>query len=918
MPRPLARAALRPLAVGDSRYEIASLAAAESRFPGLVRLPASLKVLAENLLRHLDGAVVLEDDLRALAARADRPTEPREVAFHPSRVLCPDASGIPLAADLAAMRDAVVRLGGDPSGVNPQVPVDIVVDHSVATDVAGRPDAFDRNLAIEYERNHERYAFLRWAHASFDGLRVVPPGNGIAHQVNLEFLASVVATRPHGDGRVAFPDSLVGTDSHTTMVNALGVFGWGVGGIEAVSVMLGQPISMLVPPVVGCRLEGAPRAGVTSTDVVLTLVERLRRVGVVGAFVEFFGPALAAMRLEERATLANMAPEYGATMGFFPIDEETLRYLRLTGRDAAQVALVEAYAKAQGLWHRPGVVPDGFSTVVELDLARIEPSVAGPRRPQERAPLGEVAGRFRKEFADRIAGNAPPAGGGTAAGRPTGSPTTARPTDGDVALAAITSCTNTSNPSVMLAAGLLARNAVQRGLRPPRWVKTSLAPGSRVVADYLARAGLAEPLEALGFHVVGYGCMTCAGLSGALADGASPADATVLAAVLSGNRNFEGRIHPQVRANYLASPPLVVAYALAGTVLWDPEREPLGRDADGREVFLSDLWPSDDELARCLEACVGTDLFRARYAAITDGGPRWEALASPQSPTFAWPEASTYLRRPPFLDDLTPQPAPVADIVGARTLVVLGDSITTDHISPAGDIPADGLAGRYLIAAGVAPADFNSYVGRRANHEVMARGVFANVRLRNELVPERDGGFTRHMPGGAVVPVYEAAQRYAAEGVSLVVLAGREYGTGSSRDWAAKGTRLLGVRAVVAESFERIHRSNLIGMGVLPVELPAGTTRHTLGVTGRETFDITGLTERLAPRATLELRLRREDGGTTTVPVRCRIDTAIELEWFRHGGILHHTARRLLRGPAAAREGGPPSRRLRTHTGDVP
>ncbi|HEY8368749.1 MAG TPA: aconitate hydratase AcnA [Thermodesulfobacteriota bacterium] len=879
---------LRPLVAAGVRYDIVSLEVAEGSFPGLSRLPVSLKVLAENLLRHADGVVVTDDDLSALAARADGRDDDHEVAFHPARVLVPDASGVPLVADLAAMRDAAVRLGKAPEAVSPRVPIDVVIDHSVATDVAGRPEALERNLEFEYARNRERYAFLRWAQKSLPGVRVVPPGNGIAHQVNLEFLATVVTDVPLGDGRLAFPDTLVGTDSHTTMINGLGVFGWGVGGIEAASAMLGEPISMLVPRVVGCRLVGAPRPGVTSTDVVLALVERLRGVGVVGAFVEFFGPAFAALRLEERATLANMAPEYGATMGFFPIDDETVRYLRLTGRGDARAALVEAYAKTQGLWHDPDIPRAGFSAVVEFDLSAVEPSLAGPRRPQDRVPLSQVPRRFREAFADPAAGRTAPGGAGRE--RPVA--------DGDVAIAAITSCTNTSNPSVMLAAGLLARNAVRLGLRPRPWVRTSLAPGSRVVSDYLARAGLVEPLEALGFHVVGYGCMTCAGLSGSLdpAVAAAARDGRVVAAVLSGNRNFEARIHPLVRANFLASPPLVVAYALAGSVLWDPEREPLGVGADGREVFLRDIWPDDDEVERCRRACLGPDLFRTRYATVTDGGPRWEALEAEASPTFPWPAASTYLRRPPFLDDLTLEPAEVADIVGARPLVVLGDSITTDHISPAGAIPEDSPAGRYLIAAGVEPADFNSYVSRRANHEVMARGVFANVRLRNELVPEREGGFTRHWPDGTVMPVHEAAARYAEERVPLVVVAGREYGSGSSRDWAAKGPRLLGVRAVIAESFERIHRSNLVGMGILPLQLDEGVTRRSLRLTGRETFDVVGLGERLAPRAWLDLRIHRPDGTTGTVRVRCRIDTVPELAWFRHGGILQYTTRQLLRG----------------------
>ncbi|MCK8786991.1 aconitate hydratase AcnA [Roseomonas sp. NAR14] len=862
----------RCLTVGGERYAFHSLPAlAAATGAPLHRLPLCLRVLLENLLRHEDGQTVTADDIRALASRGGVAGEAgREVSFHPVRVLMPDSSGIPLLVDLAAMRDAVAARGLDPARVNPLIPADLVIDHSVAVDHAGTPDAVVRNMAIELERNRERYALARWAEARFRNLRVVPPGNGIVHQVNVEHLASVVADSGADsavDGvRWAFPDSLVGTDSHTPMVNGLGVFGWGVGGIEAMTALLGQPVSLVVPRVVGCRLVGATRAGLLGADIALAVTARLRPLGLVGAAVEFCGPGLDALDLPNRATIANMAPEYGATMSFFPVDGRTLDFLRLTGRPPARVALVEAYARAQGLFRDPDATPD-YDALVEIDLGAIVPGVAGPGRPEAWRPLAGVPDSFRALL------------GGRAAEREG-----AHPRDGDVVIASITSCTNTANPRQMLAAGLLARNALARGLARRDWVKTSLSPGSRAVTALLARAGLLAPLAALGFDVTGYGCMSCAGNAGPLdpaVESAITAQGTVVAGVLSSNRNFEGRLHPLVRGTYLASPPLVVAYALAGSVLRPLDEAPLGHDAAGRPVLLRDVWPGPDEVESAM-AALGPELFRDCYGAPSDGGAGWQALPAGDGARFAWDPDSRYIRRPPFLD-AAPATGPVT---GARILLLLGDDVTTDHISPGGDIPADGPAGRYLIGQGVAPRDFSSYIARRANHEVMIRGTFAGTRLRNLMLPGREGGVTRHWPGGEAVTVHEAATRYAAAGVPLVVVAGRNYGNGSSRDWAAKGTRLLGVRAVIAESFERIHRSNLVGMGVLPLQMLPGTTRESLGLTGEELVDLPDLPDTPVPGSTVTATLRRPDGTGFALPLRCRVDTAREAGWVRHGGIL--------------------------------
>ena len=896
------------LRAGGRDYRYLSLPATErAGLAGISRLPASLKILLEGLLRHEDGRRVEARHVRALAGWTEARRAAGEIPFMPVRVLLPDSSGIPLLADLAAMRDAMRTLGGDPRRVDPRIPIDLVIDHSVIVEHAGRPDALRLNMALELERNRERYAFLRWAQQAFGNFRLVPPGNGILHQVNLEVLASVVRAVERDGRLIAMPDTLVGMDSHTPMINGLGVLGWGVGGIEAAAAMLGQPMQLRIPDVVGCRLTGRTRPGVTTTDVVLTLTQRLRGHGVVDAFVEFCGPGIASLALPQRATLANMAVEYGATTAFFPIDAETLRYLAVTGRGDAQVALVEAYAKAQGLWFEPGVDEPVFTQVLEYDLGEVEPCLAGPRRPEDRVPLSQVPADFERALArlGRAAAPAsPPAVGGGAAG-PAGAASAdagsadaraANLRDGDVVIAAITSCTNTSNPSVLMAAGLLARNAVARGLRARPWVKTSLTPGSRIVTDYLAQAGLQPALDALGFQPAGYGCTSCMGNSGPL-DEAVAAQirerGLVATAVLSGNRNFESRIHPLARTNYLASPPLVVAYAIAGTVRIDLACEPLGHDPDGVPVYLRDLWPDDDEVNDAVSRFVTRGLFEARYGPGFSGSSEWDRLEAAAGERFAWPARSDYLRRPPFFDGQGRTPAPIADIVGARPLLMLGDSVTTDHISPIGAIPADSPAGRHLIEQGVAPRDFSFYGARRVNHDVMIRGTFANLQVRNELVPGTEGGVTRHMPDGATMSVHEAATRYRADGVPAVVVAGRDYGVGSSRDWAAKGTRLLGVRAVIAESFERIHRANLVGMGVLPLEFPAGTTRRTLGLTGEETFTVRGL-DGVTPLATVDCVIARADGSTVTVPMRVRIDTAVEGDWYRHGGVLNFVLLELL------------------------
>jgi aconitate hydratase len=873
----------RSLMVDGAGYDYFSLPAlAEKLGTDLNRLPYSLRVLLENLLRNEDGHAVSAADIDALANWSG--AGDREVAFYPARVLMPDSSGIPLLIDLAVMRDAMAERGLDPRRVNPRIQTDLVLDHSVRVDFAGSPEAFGRNLKLEMERNRERYGVVRWAMAQYDNLRVIPPSNGIVHQLNLEYLANVVATAEVDGRTVAFPDSLVGMDSHTPMINGLGVFGWGVGGIEAATAMLGQPVSLLVPRVVGCRITGRRRPGVVCTDIVLTLTQTLRRFGVLAAVVEFCGPGLDSLSLPDRATIANMAAEYGATMGFFPWDAETVRYLAATARPTE---LVEAYARAQGLW-RDGAVEPQFAEMIEFDLGSVEPCLAGPFRPEDRVTVAAVPASFRTAYS-----KAAPAPDVTAADRPL--------RDGDIAIAAISSCTNTSNPFQMIAAGLVARNAAARGLRAKPWVKTSISPGSRVVSAMLERAGLTAPLQAVGFHVVGYGCMTCGGGAGPLPEAVTDAaarDSLVVLGVISTNRNFEGRLHPSVRGTYLASPPLVVAYALAGSVLCDVMDGVLGLDQAGAPVRLHDLWPSDAEVEAVMQQALTADLFRSAYGDMADGGPEWAALKFDNAPTFAWDPASLYLKRPPFLDDAGD--AVLGDITGARPLLILGDNVTTDHISPGGAIPADAPAGRYLIENGVGPAQFSTYVGRRANHEVMVRGTFANIRLRNLMAPGTEGGFTRFMPDGDVTTVFDASERYRRDGVPLIVIAGGNYGCGSSRDWAAKGTQLLGVRAVVAESFERIHRSNLIGMGVVPLQLPPGTQVASLGLDSSETFDLFGLSAGIVPGMTVTMRMHRSDGASVTVPLTCRVDTGVEAEWLRNGGILPNALRTLVAEAALA------------------
>ncbi len=881
------------LRVGDRTFEIFRIGA-DSLAHDVERLPYSIKVLLENVLRHEDGMRVTAADVEALAGWGRRPTahgaaaeDARELAFSPERVLMQDFTGVPAVVDLAAMRDALALLGGDPARINPLVPVELVIDHSVIAERSGSPDAYDENVAIEYERNVERYQLLRWAQGSFDQFRVVPPGTGICHQVNLEHLARVVFATP--DGR-AYCDTVVGTDSHTTMVNGLGVLGWGVGGIEAEAAMLGQPLSMLMPPVVGLHLHGEAPEGTTATDVVLTITELLRRHGVVGKFVEAYGPGVASLPVENRATIGNMSPEYGATCTVFPIDRATIDYLTFTGRDPDHVALVEAYAKEQGLWHDPGATEPVYSETVDLDLSTIEPSLAGPSRPQDRVPLAGAGRAFRTAL-----GHPPASGTPRADGEATGRELA----DGDIVIAAITSCTNTSNPQVMVAAGLVAQRAVARGLTSRPWVKTSLAPGSRVVMDYLERAGLAEPLARLGFDLVGFGCTTCIGNSGPLLPGVSDAvqanDLSV-AAVLSGNRNFEGRIHPDVRLNYLASPPLVVAYALAGTMDIDLTTDPLGVSPDGEPITLADLWPSQQEVAEVIRGALTQEEFRRRYASVFDGDDRWRSVAVAAGETFAWDERSTYVLRPPYFEGMGPEPGRVADIEGARVLAVLGDSVTTDHISPAGSIKPSSPAGEYLVAHGVDRAEFNSYGARRGNHEVMARGTFANVRLRNLLAPGTEGGVSVHLPDGEPGTIYDVAERYRREGVPLALLAGREYGSGSSRDWAAKGPLLLGVRFVLAESYERIHRSNLVGMGILPLQYPPGESAASYGLTGHETFSVTGLGALGEGALPKEVAVQAAgERGTVEIPARVRIDTPMEAEYYRHGGILPYVLRQLAR-----------------------
>jgi len=881
----------RTLEVGGKRYDYFSLeAAAKAGLGDIGRLPFSLKVLLENLLRREDGRTVTVDDIRAMAAWVAARRSEREIAYLPARVLMQDFTGVPAIVDLAAMRDAMTKLGGDARKINPLAPVDLVIDHSVMVDFFGSKDAFKKNVEMEFKRNQERYEFLRWGQMAFDQFRVVPPGTGICHQVNLEYLAQTVWVSETSGAAVAYPDTLVGTDSHTTMVNGLAVLGWGVGGIEAEAAMLGQPISMVIPEVVGFKLTGQLREGATATDLVLTVTQMLRKKGVVGKFVEFYGKGLDGLGLADRATIGNMAPEYGATCGIFPIDAETIRYLRFTGRDEARVKLVEAYAKAQGLW-RDGTTPDPvFSDTIELDLGAVEPSIAGPKRPQDRVALSGAAKAFNDAALKDFVGEA-----GRAKSVPVAGENYALK-DGDVVIAAITSCTNTSNPSVLVGAGLLARNANAKGLKVKPWVKTSLAPGSQVVTDYLVAAGLQDELDKLGFDLVGYGCTTCIGNSGPLPEPIAAAiedGDLVCAAVLSGNRNFEGRINPLTRANYLASPPLVVAYALAGSMKLDLLKDPLGEGKDGKPVYLKDIWPSNREITATIEKVLTPAMFRKRYANVFEGPEPWRRIKVKPSLTYAWDDRSTYIAHPPYFEDMPKEPGKLDDIEGARPLGLLGDSITTDHISPAGSIKKDSPAGEYLIGYQVRPVDFNSYGSRRGNHQVMMRGTFANIRIRNEVVPGVEGGMTKHLPDGKVMPIYDAAMLYQKEGVPLVIIAGKEYGTGSSRDWAAKGTLLLGVKAVIAESFERIHRSNLVGMGVMPLQFQDGTTRKTLKLDGSERFDILGIAQGLKPRSQLTCRIHRGDGAVEEIKLLCRIDTLDELEYYRHGGILHFVLRNL-------------------------
>jgi aconitate hydratase A / 2-methylisocitrate dehydratase len=891
----------------------------------LTKLPVSIKVVLESLLRNVGDGFTTTEDVEALACWTPESANTREVAFKPARVLLQDFTGVPAVVDLAAMREAMRQLGGDPARINPLSPADLVIDHSVQVDVFGTNDALRINAQIEFERNRERYKFLRWGQQAFDNFTVVPPATGIVHQVNLEYLAKVVQTRTIDGELVAFPDSLVGTDSHTTMINGLGVLGWGVGGIEAEAVLLGQPLAMLTPAVVGVRLTGKLRPGATATDLVLAVTELLRRAGVVGKFVEFYGAGLSSLSLADRATIANMAPEYGATCGFFPVDAETLRYLRGTGRPEELVQLVEAYYTAQGLLHTGDMPEPVFNTLLELDLASVEPSVAGPRRPQDRVPLNDLKRSFwaamktifnREIQPDDMVGRGYMRWVGEA-GAPAEIETTPSAnranlyrgyqatvgtngdqvtlTHGATVIAAITSCTNTSNPSVMIGAGLLAKKAVEHGLSVPAYVKTSLAPGSRVVTEYLTKAGLLPYLEQLGFNVVGYGCTTCIGNSGPVADEIATVvkDANlVVSAVLSGNRNFEGRINPVVRANYLASPPLVVAFAIAGTVDIDLHYEPLGTGGDGKPIYLADIWPSEQEIQAVLGASLNADMFREQYANVFTGNQQWNAIPVPGGDLYAWDASSTYIQNPPYFEGMTQEEPPLTTVQDARVLAVLGDSVTTDHISPAGSIARESPAGRYLIERGVEPKDFNSYGARRGNHEVMMRGTFANIRLRNAMVPDVEGGYTIYLPTGEQMSIYDAAMRYKENGTPLVVLAGKEYGTGSSRDWAAKGTFLLGVRAVIAESFERIHRSNLVGMGVLPLEFQNGDGYEELGLTGRESFTIEGI-DALQPGQELMVIARRQDGTEITFPVRARIDSAGELTYYRNGGILHYVLRNL-------------------------
>ena len=926
--------------VGGKSYSYYSLAKAAEKLGNVDKLPFSMKVLLENLLRFEDGVTVTVEDVQALVDWQKERASTREIQYRPARVLMQDFTGVPAVVDLAAMRDAMARLGGDPQKINPLVPVHLVIDHSVMVDEFGSPKAFERNVELEYERNMERYQFLKWGQRAFDNFEVVPPGTGICHQVNLEYIARGIWSSPErggggeggGDRRaddrrqldmaveedrreadrrsgedrrggergraeIAYPDTLVGTDSHTTMVNGLGVLGWGVGGIEAEAAMLGQPVSMIIPEVVGFHLTGALKEGITATDLVLTVTQMLRAKGVVGRFVEFFGPGVSALSVADRATIANMAPEYGATCGFFPIDSKTLDYMRLTGRPEQDIALTETYCRAQGMWLEEGADDPVFTETLRLDMSTVEPSLAGPKRPQDKVLLSMVDEEFRTNFTTEYGHPAEELPERFDVADPNADGVKHDIGHGDVVIAAITSCTNTSNPSVLVAAGLVARKARALGLDSKPWVKTSLAPGSQVVTDYLDRAGLSEDLNAIGFDLVGYGCTTCIGNSGPLPEAISASihrNDVVAASVLSGNRNFEGRVSPDVRANYLASPPLVVAYAIKGTVIEDMVETPIGQDRDGGDVYLRDIWPTNDEIRSLIDQHVNGDIFRARYADVYKGDERWQAIEVVGGDTYGWPAGSTYIANPPYFEGMTMTPTPPSDIVGARPLAILGDSITTDHISPAGAIKLDSPAGTYLTEHQVARADFNSYGARRGNHDVMMRGTFANIRIKNRMVPGVEGGITRHVPSGAQMPIYDAAMLYKEAGTPLVIIAGKEYGTGSSRDWAAKGTNLLGVRAVIAETYERIHRSNLVGMGVVPLQFLDTPPEFD----GTETFNIHGIGE-LSPRKEIGVTVTRADGTSFTFPARVRIDTANELEYFRAGGILQFVLRHLARGAAA-------------------
>jgi aconitate hydratase len=885
------------LRVSGHDYEIYRIDALDKQGISTKHLPFSLRILLENLLRTEDGRSVTKEDIRALAAWNSASNPDKEIAFTPSRVLMQDFTGVPAVVDLAAMRDAMKLLSGDPALINPLQPAELVIDHSVQVDEFGTPQAFQLNAELEFLRNKERYGFLRWGQTAFRNLAIVPPDTGIVHQVNLEFLARVVFTQEMNGKRVAYPDTLVGTDSHTTMINGLGVLGWGVGGIEAEAAMLGQPVSMLIPQVVGVKLTGKLREGATATDLVLTITEMLRKHGVVGKFVEYFGPGLQELPLADRATIGNMSPEYGATCGIFPVDKETLIYLRLTGRPEEQIALVEAYCREQGLFHDEKTPEAQYSELLALDLSTVESSLAGPRRPQDRVLLNQARESFEKALPSLIR----PGKGGASPAETSGN---GHLHHGSVVIAAITSCTNTSNPSVMVAAGLLAKKAVERGLQVPPWVKTSLAPGSKVVSDYLERAGLTPYLEKLKFHIVGYGCTTCIGNSGPLPEAISKAideQNLVVASVLSGNRNFEGRINPDVRANYLMSPPLVVAFALAGRIDLDLRKDAIANDKQGKPVYLADIWPSRSEVDEAIKKSISSDMFRRSYGEVYHGDERWRSLPVPKGETYVWEKDSTYIRRAPYFDGMTLKPTAIEEIRNARVLAVLGDSVTTDHISPAGAIKKDSPAGKYLIDHGVKPADFNSYGSRRGNHEVMVRGTFANVRLRNKMVPNLEGGFTRHLPDGAEMSIFEASEKYIAEKIPLVILAGKEYGSGSSRDWAAKGPLLLGVRAVIAESYERIHRSNLVGMGILALQFLEGETAQSLGVTGEEVFEITGIRDLIgsfAPGRQVKVRAT-VNGKSTEFKALVRIDTPQEAQYYANGGILQFVLRQLIAGKNA-------------------